>query len=71
LTTEKSKNIIINRFVTTITNKDIYINDERIINELFTYVYDEKRKPNAISPNHDDLIIATALSLHSKETTYF
>lgn len=35
--------------------------------ELKTYYYDEKGSTNAISPNHDDLVIAEAICVQMRK----
>jgi hypothetical protein len=38
-------------------SKDIYA-------EILTFVFDRNNKPNAIAPNHDDLLMADMIAVH-------
>ena len=57
---------MINLFRKLIREWNINIPDERLKKEMFTYYYDEKWKSNAVTPNHDDLIMSTAIALECK-----
>ena len=63
LTTWKSKPLIIDMLEEYIRKGWLWLCDARIIKECFTYYYDERWRSNAISPNHDDLIMALAIAL--------
>lgn len=63
LTTWKSKPFVIDLLSEAIREDYIDISDQRFIDECYTYFYDEQGKSNAISPNHDDYIMAGAIGL--------
>jgi len=69
-TNAKTKPLIIDRLAKLFRERTISLNDERLIKEFQTYFYDEQWRSNAVSPNHDDLIMSLALALHSKYTYY-
>ena len=62
-TTMKSKDLIIRQYRWALYKWDIDVTDE-IYSEILTYVYDQNNRPNAISPNHDDLLMADMICLH-------
>ncbi len=63
LTTAKSKPFIIDMLSEAVRERLVDISDIRLIQELFTYFYDERGRSNAISPNHDDYIMSFAICL--------
>lgn len=62
-TTMKSKDLIIREYKSAIFKKEIEITEE-IYAEIITYIYDKNNRPNAISPNHDDLLMSAMISRH-------
>jgi len=62
-TTLKSKDLIIRQYRWALYKSDIDITDE-IYSEILTYVYDKNNRPNAIAPNHDDMLMADMICYH-------
>jgi len=62
-TTMKSKNLIIREYRWALYKKTVDITDD-IYSEILTYVYDKANRPNAITPNHDDLLMADMICYH-------
>ena len=62
-TTLKSKDLIIRQYRWALYKQDIDITDE-IYSEILTYVYDKNNRPNAIAPNHDDMLMADMICYH-------
>jgi len=59
----KSKDLIIRQYRGALHRKDIDITTG-IYAEIMTYMYDKNNRPNAISPNHDDLLVADMISYY-------
>ena len=62
-TTQKSKDLLIRQYRWALYKWTIDITDE-IYSEILTYIYDKNNRPNAISPNHDDLLMADMIWYH-------
>ena len=62
-TTQKSKDLIIRQYRWALYSQKIDINAD-IYWEIQTYVYDKRNRPNAIAPNHDDLLMADMICLY-------
>lgn len=62
-TTQKSKDLIIRQYRWMLYKKEIDMTTE-IRWEIETYVYDKNNRPNAISPNHDDLLMADMITVY-------
>jgi len=56
-TTKTSKDYIIRKYKWALYSKELDISEE-IYSEIQTYIFDKNNRPNAISPNHDDLLMA-------------
>jgi hypothetical protein len=44
-----------------IYNKKIWITED-ILDEVYTYQFDQNNRPNAIKPDHDDLLMADMIA---------
>lgn len=66
-TTPKSKPILINDFLEWYQNNDICIKSLATLNEMKTYMFDGS-STNAISGQHDDCVISTALVVQAIKT---
>ena len=62
-TTMKSKDLLIRQYRGALYAGKIDITDD-LYSEILTYVYDKNNRPNAIAPNHDDLLMADMISYH-------
>jgi len=62
-TTMKSKDLIIRQYRWALYKKSIDISND-IHSEIQTFVYDKANRPNAIYPNHDDMLMADMICLH-------
>ncbi len=62
-TTEKSKDLIVREYRAALWKASIDL-DDQIRAEIETYEYDNRGRPNAISPNHDDLLMADMICWH-------
>jgi len=62
-TTQKSKDLIIRQYRWALYKGEIDITDD-LYAEILTYVYDKNNRPNAIAPNHDDLLMADMICYH-------
>lgn len=62
-TTQKSKDLIIRQYRGAIYKKAILISEE-LHWEIQTYIYDKNNRPNAVPPNHDDLLMADMIAYH-------
>lgn len=60
-TTLATKDMIIREYRWALYRQEIHITQE-IYSEMKTYQYDETNRPNAISPNHDDLLMADMIA---------
>jgi len=60
-TTMTSKDLIIREYRGGLYRKEIWITDE-IYAEIRTYQFDKNNRPNAIAPNHDDLLMADMIA---------
>ena len=61
VTTSKTRPLMIAAYEEAIRNEKIIDMDERFKKECFTFYYNEKNRPEAISWSHDDWIIADAI----------
>ena len=64
LTTSKTKPLIIDNLAALLRQGESGIADKELVNELRTYVIDEKGAYNAQSGCHDDRVMAYAIALH-------
>jgi len=64
LTTSKTKPLIIDNLAALLRQREAGIADKELVNELRTYVIDEKGAYNAQSGCHDDRVMAYAIALH-------
>ena len=62
-TTSRTKPLMINKLAEFIRNKWIGIKDKILIQEMFTYVIDDKGSTNAQDGCHDDTVMALAILL--------
>ena len=62
-TSSKTKPLAIDKLAEFVREFFIYIPDEALITELFTYVKDDKGSTNAQEGCYDDLVMATAIAL--------
>jgi len=62
-TTQQSKDMIIREYRGALYRKDITVS-ARLLSEMATYQYDENNRPNAVDPNHDDLLMADMIAWH-------
>lgn len=62
-TSSKTKPMMIDKLNEFVREFYIYLPDEQIISEMFTYVRDDKGGTNAQEGCYDDLVIATAIAL--------
>jgi hypothetical protein len=53
--------MIIREYRAALYNQDIHITPE-LYSEMKTYQYDKENRPNAIAPNHDDLLVADMIA---------
>lgn len=60
-TTKTSKDFIIRLFRWAIHRQEIEVSEE-IKSEIDTYQYDSNNRPNAIAPNHDDMLMASMIA---------
>jgi len=59
--TTQSKNLIIKEYKLWIWNKKIWITEDTVI-EIKSYQYDKNNRPNAIYPDHDDLLVSDMIA---------
>lgn len=62
-TNSKTKPLMINKLAEFIREEYIIIKSKSVIEELFFYMYDDRGKTNAVSGEHDDLVIALSVWL--------
>jgi hypothetical protein len=62
-TTQKSKDLLIRQYRWALYKWAINITAD-LYSEILTYVYDKNNRPNAIAPNHDDLLMADMIWYH-------
>ena len=62
-TTQQSKDLIIREYRWALYRNEIWISRE-LMSEIRTYQYDKNNRPNAIYPNHDDLLMADMIALN-------
>ena len=55
--------MIIREYRSALYNREIYLSDE-LVSEILTYQFDKNNRPNAIPPNHDDLLMADMIALY-------
>lgn len=67
--TQPSKDYIIRKFRGAI-HKEIVEVSEEIKSEIETFEYDTSNKPNAVSPNHDDILVASMISYFAVTKIY-
>lgn len=60
-TSTQSKDLIIREYKMAIYNKKIWITED-ILDEVYTYQFDQNNRPNAIKPDHDDLLMADMIA---------
>ena len=63
-TNKLSRQMIISTLVKIIRENVDFINNIPTLNEMTTFVRNEKGKPEALSPNHDDLIMSLAIAYY-------
>lgn len=64
-TTLKTKPLMIDKLAEFIRERLFYIKDIDVINEMYTYVIDERGRTNAQSGKHDDCVMATGIALQA------
>jgi hypothetical protein len=69
-TTKPSKDFIIRLFRWAIFREEIQVSEE-IKSEIDTYQYDNNNRPNAIAPNHDDILMASMISYFAMTKIYW
>lgn len=62
-TTEKSKDLIVRKYRAAIWSGKIDA-DAELLKEISSYEYDSRNRPNATSPNHDDVLMADMICVH-------
>ena len=62
-TTERTKDLIVRQYRAALWSKKIDL-DEDVEREISSYEYDARNRPNAISPNHDDVLMANMICWH-------
>lgn len=63
-TTKQSKDLIIREYRWWLYRKEIWITPE-IYSEIRTYQFDKENRPNAVAPNHDDLLMADMIAYNA------
>lgn len=66
-TSERTKPLIIDKLRAADRDKDIEINDETTLREMYTFVVTESGKMQAEEPAHDDTVMALAIANHIHE----
>jgi hypothetical protein len=66
-TTQTTRPVIIAHLVQVVRENIELINDIRTLDEMLTFIKDEKKKPVAMNGKHDDLIISLAIAHKARE----
>ncbi len=70
-TTSATRPVIIAELVQVVRENIVLINDIDTLNEMLTFVRNEKGRPEALSGEHDDLIMGLAIAYHIRpQQTY-